>query len=150
MISTNPGEPLKPLTKIASGGELSRIMLAIKCVLTAADGMPTVIFDEIDTGVSGKTSQKIGIKLRQLASDGPQVFCITHSAQVAANGHAHYMIRKLEVDGRAETTVYALTREERIEELGRIMGGMDQSQKIIDSATEMLEIAESRGTIPNR
>ena len=144
MISTNPGEPLKPLTKIASGGELSRIMLAIKCVLTAADGMPTVIFDEIDTGVSGKTSQKIGIKLRQLAGDGPQVFCITHSAQVAANGHAHYKIRKQEVEGRAETTVYPLSKSERIDELARIMGGMDQSKKIIDSATEMLEIAESK------
>ena len=150
MISTNPGEPLKPLTKIASGGELSRVMLAIKCVLTAADKMPTVIFDEIDTGVSGKTSQKIGIKLRELAAEGPQVFSITHSAQVAANGHAHYKIRKQEVEGRAETTVYALGREERIEELARIMGGMDKSQKIIDSATEMLEIAESKGTIPNR
>lgn len=147
MISTNPGEPLKPLTKIASGGELSRIMLAIKCVLTAADGMPTVIFDEIDTGVSGKTSQKIGIKLRQLAGDGPQVFCITHSAQVAANGHSHYKIRKQEVDGRAETTVYPLTKPERIDELARIMGGMDKSQKIIDSATEMLEIAESENNI---
>ena len=147
MISTNPGEPLKPLTKIASGGELSRIMLAIKCVLTAADGMPTVIFDEIDTGVSGKTSQKIGIKLRQLAVDGPQVFCITHSAQVAANGHGHYKIRKQEVEGRAETTVYALSRDERVEELARIMGGMDKSQKIIDSATEMLDIAESENNI---
>lgn len=150
MISTNPGEPLKPLTKIASGGELSRIMLAIKCVLTAADGMPTVIFDEIDTGVSGKTSQKIGIKLRELAGDGPQVFSITHSAQVAANGHAHYKIRKQEVDGRSETTVYALSRAERIDELARIMGGMDKSQKIIDSAAEMLEIAELQGQIPNR
>ncbi len=149
MISTNPGEPLKPLTKIASGGELSRVMLAIKCVLTAADRMPTVIFDEIDTGVSGKTSQKIGIKLRQLAADGPQVFSITHSAQVAANGHAHYKILKNEVDGRAETTVYALSRAERIEELARIMGGMDKSQKIIDSATEMLEIAESKGILSN-
>ena len=147
MISTNPGEPLKPLTRIASGGELSRIMLAIKCVLTAADGMPTVIFDEIDTGVSGKTSQKIGIKLRQLAVDGPQVFCITHSAQVAANGHGHYKIRKQEVEGRAETTVYALSRDERVEELARIMGGMDKSQKIIDSATEMLDIAESENNI---
>ncbi len=147
MISTNPGEPLKPLTKIASGGELSRVMLAIKCVLTAADRMPTVIFDEIDTGVSGKTSQKIGIKLRQLAADGPQVFSITHSAQVAANGHAHYKIRKQEVEGRAETTVYALSGAERIEELARIMGGMDKSQKIIDSATEMLEIAESRDSL---
>ena len=125
-------------------------MLAIKCVLTAADRMPTVIFDEIDTGVSGKTSQKIGIKLRELASDGPQVFSITHSAQVAANGHAHYKIQKQEVAGRAETTVYALGRAERIEELARIMGGMDKSQKITDSATEMLEIAESKGTIPNR
>lgn len=143
MISTNPGEPLKPLAKIASGGELSRIMLAIKCVLTAAESVPTLIFDEIDTGVSGRTSQKIGMKLRALAVEGPQVFCITHSAQVAANGHRQYKIIKNEVDGRAQTTVIPLSREERIGEIARIMGGMDISQKILDSATEMIEKAET-------
>ncbi len=143
MISTNPGEPLKPLAKIASGGELSRIMLAIKCVLTAAERVPTLIFDEIDTGVSGRTSQKIGMKLRALACGGPQVFCITHSAQVAANGHRQYKIIKQEVDGRAQTTVTPLDRNERIAEIARIMGGMDISQKILDSATEMIEKAET-------
>lgn len=143
MISTNPGEPLKPLAKIASGGELSRIMLAIKCVLTAAESVPTLIFDEIDTGVSGRTSQKIGIKMRSLAHDGPQVLCITHSAQVAANGHRQYKIVKSEVDGRSQTTVVPLDRDERIREIARIMGGMDISQKILDSATEMIEKAET-------
>lgn len=143
MISTNPGEPLKPLAKIASGGELSRIMLAIKCVLTAAESVPTLIFDEIDTGVSGKTSQKIGIKMRSLARNGPQVLCITHSAQVAANGHRQYKIIKNEVDGRSQTTVIPLDREARICEIARIMGGMDISQKIIDSATEMIEKVET-------
>lgn len=143
MISTNPGEPLKPLAKIASGGELSRIMLAIKCVLTAADSVPTLIFDEIDTGVSGRTSQKIGMKMRSLACDGPQVLCITHSAQVAANGHRQYKIIKQEVDGRSQTTVVPLDRDQRIAEIARIMGGMDISQKILDSATEMIEKAET-------
>lgn len=140
LISTNPGEPLKPLAKIASGGELSRIMLAIKCVLTDAEAIPTIIFDEIDTGVSGKTSQKIGIKLHELSAY-MQVICITHSAQVSANADDHLKIVKNEVDGMSETTVRYLDVNERAEELARIMGGVTPSEKIYESAVEMLRNA---------
>lgn len=140
LISTNPGEPLKPLAKIASGGELSRIMLAIKCVLTDCEGIPTIIFDEIDTGVSGKTSQKIGIKLRELAK-GPQVFCITHSAQVAANADTHFKITKGEEGGRSVTHLNLLSDIQRAEELSRIMGGVEKSKAIYESALEMLRNA---------
>ncbi len=141
LISTNPGEPLKPLAKIASGGEMSRIMLAIKCVLTDSEGIPSIVFDEIDTGVSGKTSQKIGIKLRELAK-GPQVFCITHSAQVAANADSHFRISKSEEDGRSVTRLTLLDESQRARELSRIMGGVEFSQKIYESALEMLNIAK--------
>lgn len=140
LISTNPGEPLKPLAKIASGGEMSRIMLAIKCVLTNAEGIPTVIFDEIDTGVSGKTSQKIGIKLHDL-SKYMQVISITHSAQVSANADRHLKIEKHEIDGMSETTVRDLDISERADELARIMGGVTPSEKIYESAVEMLKNA---------
>lgn len=140
LISTNPGDPLKPLAKIASGGELSRIMLAIKCVLTDAEGIPTIIFDEIDTGVSGKTSQKIGIKLRELAKT-LQVISITHSAQVSANADVHLKIEKKERDGMSETSVRALDIRQRADELARIMGGVKPSEKIYESAVEMLKNA---------
>ncbi len=141
LVSTNPGDPLKSLSKIASGGELSRIMLAIKSVLSNADAVPTVIFDEIDTGVSGKTSQKIGIKLRDL-SKAMQVICITHSAQVAANADIHKKIEKNEINGMSETSIRTLNFEERATELARIMGGVKPSSKIYDSAVEMLKNAE--------
>lgn len=140
LISTNPGDPLKPLAKIASGGELSRIMLAIKCVLTDAEGIPTIIFDEIDTGVSGKTSQKIGIKLRELAKT-LQVISITHSAQVSANADVHLKIEKNERDGMSETSVRVLDIGQRAHELARIMGGVKPSEKIYESAVEMLKNA---------
>ncbi len=137
-LSANPGEPLKPLVKIASGGELSRIMLALKSV-NAADAVgETLIFDEIDTGVSGKTSQKIGMKLRALSKNN-QVICVTHSAQIAAEAHHHFLIKKSEVDGRVETTVEELNRDGRIKEIARIMGGVNITEKLLDSATEMLD-----------
>ena len=138
MINTNPGEPFRPLAKIASGGELSRIMLAVKCVLSDAEGIGTVIFDEIDTGVSGKTAQKIGIKLSQL-SRSPQVICITHSAQVASVADNHCKIIKEVVDGRARTRVEVLETEERVMELARIMGGVNITESVIRSARELLE-----------
>jgi DNA repair protein RecN (Recombination protein N) len=143
LISTNPGDPLKSLTKIASGGELSRIMLAMKCVLTDSEGIPTIVFDEIDTGVSGKTSHKIGVKLRQL-SRGTQVFCITHSAQVAANADNHYKIVKNTIQDRSVTCLELLNDASRADELARIMGGVEPSRKIHDSAVEMLELARSK------
>ncbi|MBQ7125294.1 MAG: DNA repair protein RecN, partial [Clostridia bacterium] len=142
LLSANPGEPLKPLAKIASGGELSRIMLALKSV-NAADAVgETLIFDEIDTGVSGKTSQKIGMRLRSL-SKANQVICITHSAQIAAEAHHQYLIKKSEKDGRVETSVTKLDIEGRIKEIARIMGGVNITDKLLDSAAEMLDSANN-------
>lgn len=138
LISTNPGEPLKPLSKIASGGELSRVMLALKTVLADSDGVGTIIFDEIDTGVSGKTSQKIGIKLRSL-SKSCQVLCITHSAQIAAAADTHYKILKTENGGRNETSLARLDRNGRIEELSRIMGGIEITETLRRTAAELID-----------
>lgn len=138
MIVTNPGEPPKPLSDIASGGELSRIMLALKVALADKESTPSLVFDEIDTGISGKTSQKIGIKLREIGGY-TQVFCITHSAQVAASGHHHYKIAKTEVDGRNRTQVWRLDHEGRVEELSRIMGGITITKAIRDGAEELLK-----------
>ena len=141
-IATNPGEPMKPLTQIASGGELSRIMLAIKCVLADAEAVPSIIFDEVDTGVSGKTSQKIGLKLHEL-SYSTQVVCITHSAQIAAVADHHFKICKDEIDGRVETRLNLLDREGRVGELARIIGGVSITEKTKETALEMLENAHS-------
>jgi len=138
MLATNPGEPLKPLSKIASGGELSRIMLAMKSVFAEKDNIGTLIYDEIDTGVSGKTSQKIGIKLRQTAKGG-QVLCVTHSAQIAALADNHLLIKKNETDGRVETTVTPLDYESRVNEIARIMGGMEITDSLRESAKELME-----------
>ena len=141
-IATNPGEPMKPLTKIASGGELSRIMLAIKCVLADAEEVPSIIFDEVDTGVSGKTSQKIGLKLHEL-SMSTQVICITHSAQIAAVADNHFKICKDEINGRVETRLDSLDREGRVEEISRIIGGVSITEKTRETALEMLETAKA-------
>ncbi len=138
MIVTNPGEKPKPLSEIASGGELSRIMLGLKVALADKESTPSLVFDEIDTGISGKTSQKIGIKLRQIGGY-TQVFCITHSAQVAACGHSHFKISKNEVDGRNRTEVKKLDDEQRINELARIMGGINITKAILDGAEELLK-----------
>ena len=138
LIATNPGEPLQPMIKIASGGELSRIMLALRSVLNDRDGAATVIFDEIDTGVSGKTSRKIGIKLRETAKN-TQVLCVTHSAQIASLADTHYRITKTERDGRAETEVAMLTQDERVEEIARILGGIEITNAQRDAAREMIE-----------
>ena len=138
LIATNAGEPLQPMIRIASGGELSRIMLALRSVLNDRDGAATVIFDEIDTGVSGKTSRKIGIKLHETAKD-TQVLCVTHSAQIASLADTHYRISKHERDGRAETEVQALTQNERVEEIARILGGIEITNAQRDAAREMIE-----------
>ncbi len=143
LISTNTGEPPKPLSKVASGGELSRVMLALKSVLSDSDGVGTIIFDEIDTGVSGKTSQKIGFKLSEL-SKSCQVICITHSAQIAAVADTQYKISKSEVDGRMQTSLSELDYEERIGELSRIMGGIEITEQIKSTAKEMLDFAKKR------
>ena len=141
MLSANIGEPLKMLSKIASGGELSRIMLSIKSVLREKESTGTVIFDEVDTGVSGKTSQKIGIKLKQ-TSGSCQVICITHSAQIAALADQHLYISKEEVSGRVETSVICLDDEQRVNEIARIMGGQDITDVLLSSAKELLETSK--------
>ena len=137
LIATNAGEPLQPMIKIASGGELSRIMLALRSVLNDRDGAATVIFDEIDTGISGKTSRKVGIKLRESAK-GAQVLCVTHSAQIASLADTHFKITKSERDGRAETAVAHLDDTERIEEIARILGGIEITDVQRDAAREMI------------
>ena len=136
-ISANRGAEPQPLSKIASGGELSRIMLALKSVIADKDGVPTVIYDEIDAGVSGKTARKIGIKMLEL-SKTTQLFCITHSAQIASLGDVHYLISKSDVNGFTETSVRSLDEEGRICELSRILGGIDVTESQRAAARDML------------
>lgn len=138
MICTNTGEEAKPLAKIASGGELARIMLAIKNVLAEKDGIGTIIFDEVDTGVSGRAAQKIGKKLAEVARHR-QVICVTHLAPVAACAAHHYRIYKTVEDGRTFTRVEELTRPQRVQELARIMVGENITDSAMKSAEEMLE-----------
>ena len=142
LISTNPGEPLYALEKIASGGELARIMLSLKNVLNRCDGVKTVIFDEIDTGISGKTSRKVGIKLKEIARD-TQVFCVTHSAQIASLAHDHLLIYKSEDGGRVSTSLKLLSGEERCEEISRILGGIEITDAVRRAAEEMLAEGET-------
>lgn len=138
MICTNTGEEAKPLAKIASGGELARIMLAIKNVLAEKDGIGTIIFDEVDTGVSGRAAQKIGKKLAEVARHR-QVICVTHLAPVAACAAHHYRIYKTVEDGRTFTRVEELTRPQRVQELARIMVGENITDSALKSAEEMLD-----------
>lgn len=141
LISANPGEPPRPLAKIASGGELSRIMLAIKNVLSGSDEIGTLIFDEIDTGVSGRAAQKIALKLKQVSA-GRQVICVTHLAQIAAQADCHLLIQKTVRDDQTYTQVDALDFEGRKREIARIMGGMDEITPLqLQSAEELLRAA---------
>ena len=141
LISANAGEEPKPLSKIASGGELSRIMLAIKNVLASKDNIQTLIFDEVDTGVSGRAAQKIGIKLKEV-SKNRQVLCVTHLAQIACFADSHFLISKSESDNKTYTKVESLDNNGRITELARIIGGMENSQLSLDAAAEMIENAK--------
>ncbi len=138
LISTNIGERPKPLSKIASGGELSRIMLAIKNVLSEKDEIGTLIFDEIDTGVSGRAAQKIALKLSQV-SKGRQVICVTHSAQIAAYADNHLLIEKETADNKTYTKVKSLDIDGRKMELARIIGGLSITKLQLDNAEEMLK-----------
>lgn len=137
LISTNPGEPPKPLSKIASGGELSRIMLAIKNIIAKNDSIQTLIFDEIDTGVSGRASRKIGLKLKSV-SQHSQVICVTHSAQIASVADNHLLIEKKFDNEKTFTSVKSLDNDGRINELARIMGGMEITDSLLSSAKELL------------
>lgn len=137
MISANPGEPPKSLSKVASGGELSRIMLAIKNIISYNDTIGTLIFDEIDTGVSGRASQKIGLKLKSV-SKNTQVICVTHSAQIASNADEHFLIEKKFDNNNTFTSVTPLDFEGRKKELARIMGGLEITDTLLQSAEELL------------
>ncbi len=140
-IAANPGEPPKPIAKIASGGELSRIMLAIKSVMADADDIDTLIFDEIDTGISGRAAQKVGYKLRQIGK-GRQVICVTHLAQIAAQAHYHFLIAKTVRDSRTYTQVLPLDQAGREKELARIIGG-EPTPAAMEAAREMLARTEN-------
>lgn len=137
MIATNAGENLTQMTKIVSGGELARIMLAIKSTISHKNRAQTIIFDEIDTGVSGSTSQKIGIKLSTIAKSS-QTICVTHSAQIASLSENHFLIVKNILDGRAQTQVKLLNEKEKIDEIARIIGGIDLTDKQYDAANDLI------------
>ena len=137
LIATNVGETAKPLAKIASGGELSRIMLAIKSIIAQKDSIDTLIFDEIDTGVSGKASRKIGLKLKELGAF-TQVICVTHSAQIASVADSHFLIEKNVENDRTYTNVTVLDYDGRKNELARIMGGINATESLLKSAEELL------------
>lgn len=143
LLASNPGEELKELSKIASGGELSRIMLALKSVLADADPAGTLIFDEIDVGVSGRAAQKIAEKLAEL-SKKKQVVCITHLPQIAAMADSHFLIEKQESEGRAVTHVTLLNRTLRLKELARMLGGVSVTELTVAAAEQMLEQAEEQ------
>ena len=145
MISPNPGEPLKPLDRIASGGELSRLMLAVKSIGAEREGTPTMVFDEIDTGISGRMAQVVGEKMARIALHR-QVICVTHLPQIAAMASHAYLVEKSVTDGRTSTDVRLLEGGERCEELARLLGGADGSaaESALRHARHMLEEAEAR------
>ena len=138
MISANRGESVKPLCKIASGGELSRVMLAIKSVLLGRDPVGTMIFDEIDTGISGYTAGKVGTQLKKVA-ENRQVICVTHLAQIAAMADTHLLIEKKAEKDRTFTSVSPLSYEQRINEIARIMSGTQMTENLYNSAKELLD-----------
>jgi DNA repair protein RecN (Recombination protein N) len=140
MISMNPGEPVRALGDVASGGELSRIMLAIKTVMAEKDQIETLIFDEIDVGISGRTAQKVSEKMAVIGRNH-QVICITHLAQIAAMADSHYAIEKNVVDGKTKTMISLLNKEQEIAELARILGGAMITETVMQSAAEMKELA---------
>lgn len=137
LISANPGETPRPVAKIASGGELSRMMLAIKTVLASTDTVDTLIFDEVDSGISGSAAEKVGLKLKEVSASR-QVLCVTHQAQIAALANSHYLIQKQFEQGRTYTEVNLLDREGRVGELARIIGGVNITQAALSHAEDML------------
>lgn len=141
MISTNPGEPLKPLGKVASGGELSRIALAVKTVMADTDEIPTLIFDEIDSGISGRTAQMVSQKMKLLAKTH-QIICITHLPQIAAMADAHFLIEKSVEHASTVSRIHPLREEESIGELARMLGGVEITDTVLQNAREMKRLAE--------
>lgn len=143
MIRTNPGEPIRPLKDIASGGEMSRIMLAIKTVLAEHDDIDTLIFDEIDAGISGRTAQAVSEKLHLVAKEH-QVICITHLPQIAAMADHHYLIQKDVVGNETISSIEALSYHDSIKELARMLGGTTITQTVLDNAKEMKDLAQGK------
>lgn len=141
LISTNPGEKLKPLSKIASGGEMSRIMLAFKSTLAFLDKIPTMIFDEIDTGISGRTAQIVGEKILKISNDH-QVISISHLPQIAALADTHFLINKTSDKNKTRTSIKQLNDSERVEEMARILGGVDLTDTTLKHAREMIEMSK--------
>ncbi|KAF1303237.1 DNA repair protein RecN [Candidatus Enterococcus willemsii] len=142
-LTTNPGEPLKPLVRVASGGELSRILLALKTIFSKAQGMTSIVFDEVDTGVSGRVAQAIAEKIAKIATDS-QVLCITHLPQVAAVADYQYFISKSVKEGRTETKVEQLTSDERVNEIARMLSGAEITDLTLEHARELLTAAQAR------
>lgn len=143
LISTNPGEPLMPLEKVLSGGELSRIMLALKCVFAEKDEIPTLIFDEIDTGISGAVAQRVGEKMYQL-SVTHQVLCITHLPQIAVLSDHHYFVTKNVVDNKTFTSIRVLTIEEKELEISKMLSGNDVTEATLNNVKEMIRLSEEK------
>ncbi|HIV25016.1 MAG TPA: DNA repair protein RecN [Candidatus Scatomonas pullistercoris] len=145
MISTNPGEEPKPLSRVVSGGELSRIMLAIKTILADRDSTETLIFDEIDTGISGRTAQRVSEKMAEIGRNH-QVICITHLAQIAAMADTHFEISKKVENQETVTKIRKLNRNESVTELARILGGAEITKAVLESAGEMKDLADQQKT----
>ena len=143
LISTNPGEAVKPLARVASGGELSRIMLAIKSAMADSDAIETLIFDEIDAGISGRTAQKVSEKLA-LLSGSHQIICITHLPQIASMADEHFVIEKESDGSRTRTQIRRLAEEEEVSELARLLGGAKITETVLGSAGEMKKLAQQR------
>lgn len=142
VIATNPGEDLKPLSKVASGGELSRIMLGIKTIMAKRDDIETLIFDEIDTGISGRTAQMVAERMKEI-SKIHQIICITHLPQIAAMADNHYLIEKEVKDNITETNIYLLDEEESVNELARMLGGVEITKTVLDNAREMKSLVNN-------
>ena len=140
MISTNPGMEVRPLQEIASGGELSRIMLAIKSVLADQEQIETLIFDEIDTGISGRTAQKVSERLAEIARTR-QVIAITHLPQIAAMADSHFLIEKTSDDKSTISNIHRLSEEDSVQELARMLGGAEITAAVLENAREMKKLA---------
>ena len=140
VISTNPGQAHKPLAKIASGGELSRVSLAIQVVAAANSNIPTLVFDEVDVGIGGSTADIVGKLLKQLGDRG-QVISVTHQPQVAAHAHQHYVVSKITADSGTQSTIVSLNKTQRIEELARMLGGAKVTSQTLSHASELFDLA---------
>jgi DNA repair protein RecN (Recombination protein N) len=136
-FSANPGEPSRPLVKVASGGELSRLMLAMKCLLAKKDMVDTVIFDEVDAGIGGEAAEAVARKIKELATHH-QVFCITHLPQIAARGCQHFQVAKVVDEGRTQSTVIRLSNDHRVQELARMLAGDSVTEQTHAWAKELL------------